>query len=110
MKESVFCFTGELDNWTRTEAVKELTALGASYQGTVSKKTTHVVVGKEPGKKLQQALKYGCKILYEPDFLATLRSGTIPEQSGEPGRQVSVSIHHSTLPKRRAFILEMELV
>ena len=46
---SVYVVTGTLEGWTREEATAALEELGAKVAGSVSKKTTGVVVGESPG-------------------------------------------------------------
>lgn len=64
----VFAFTGELNTMTRDIASEKVESLGASAGG-VSKQTTHLVVGANPGSKLEKAKKLGVKILSEDEFL-----------------------------------------
>ena len=54
---------------TREEAKERLEALGAKVSGSVSKKTSYVVVGADPGSKYDKALRLGIPILDEPAFL-----------------------------------------
>ncbi|MFC1566589.1 NAD-dependent DNA ligase LigA [bacterium] len=63
-----FVFTGELQKFTRDTAQKEIIARGGNATSSVSKKTTYVVVGKNPGSKYQKAVKLGVKILSEDEF------------------------------------------
>lgn len=60
-----FVVTGELKNYTR-EAIKErLESLGARVTSSVSRKTSYVVVGENPGSKYDKAKKLGVAILDE---------------------------------------------
>ncbi len=54
---------------SREEAKEKLQALGAKLSESVSKKTTYVVAGEEPGSKLQKAQALGVSVLNESDFL-----------------------------------------
>ena len=66
--------TGTLESMSREEATAALEARGAKVTGAVSKKTTGLVVGEEPGAaKLTKAQRDGVPLLAEPDFLALLR-------------------------------------
>ena len=50
---------------TRDEAKGKLQALGAKVTGSVSKKTSYVVVGDDPGSKRDKADKLGVTLLDE---------------------------------------------
>ncbi len=70
-----YVITGTLERWTREEAKAALEALGAKVTGSVSKRTTGVVVGESPGSKAQKAEKLDVPVLAEPDLAALLRAG-----------------------------------
>jgi DNA ligase (NAD+) len=57
--------TGTLEGFTRDEAAAALEAKGAKVANSVSKKTAGVIVGEEPGSKLQKAQQAGVPILDE---------------------------------------------
>jgi len=57
---------------TREEAQEALIALGAKVSKSVSKKTSYVVAGAEPGSKLQKAEELGVTVLDEKGFLELL--------------------------------------
>ena len=64
-----FVFTGELSSMTRTEAAATVEKLGGKETKSVSKKTTYVVVGENPGSKYDKAVSLGIKILSEQEFV-----------------------------------------
>jgi len=70
-----YVITGELLGMSREEAQAKLEALGAKVTGSVSKKTTALIVGTEPGaSKSEKAQALGIKTLNEQEFLELLKS------------------------------------
>jgi len=67
-----FVFTGELSSMTRTEAASLVEKLGGKETKSVSKKTSYVVVGENPGSKYDKALSLGIKILSEEEFVGLI--------------------------------------
>lgn len=63
-----FVLTGALENFTRDEAAEEIRRRGGRVTSSVSKKTSYVLVGKDPGSKKVKAEKFGIKILDEAQF------------------------------------------
>ncbi len=71
--------TGTLNGFTRDEAADAITERGGKSPGSVSKKTTALVVGESPGaSKLSKAESLGVPILDESGFLLLLESGDLP--------------------------------
>ena len=60
-----FVLTGSLSRRTRSEAKAALEAHGARVTGSVSKNTTAVIAGSDPGSKLDKARELGIKVLNE---------------------------------------------
>lgn len=65
-----FVFTGELSRMPRSRAQELVVSLGAKASNSVSKKTSFVVVGTEPGSKADKARSLGVPILDEEGFFA----------------------------------------
>jgi DNA ligase (NAD+) len=71
--------TGTLDGFTRDEAEAAVKGRGGKSPGSVSKKTTAVVVGADPGaSKLTKATDLGVPILDEAGFAHLLETGEVP--------------------------------
>jgi DNA ligase (NAD+) len=70
-----FVLTGSLERRTRDEAAAEIAARGGKVSGSVSKKTSYVVVGESPGSKLGKAEQLGVATLDEDGFDALLAAG-----------------------------------
>lgn len=64
-----FVLTGTLETLSREAAAEKIRALGGSVSSSVSKNTSYVVAGDNPGSKFDTAKKLGVPILSEKDFL-----------------------------------------
>jgi DNA ligase (NAD+) len=64
-----FVLTGALSKFTREEATEKIELFGGKAAGSVSKKTSFVVVGENAGSKERKARELGIPILSEEDFL-----------------------------------------
>ena len=73
LKGLQFVLTGTLESLTRNEAETRIKTLGGSIGSSVSKKTTCVVAGTDPGSKLEKARKLGIKIIDEDEFLKLIK-------------------------------------
>jgi DNA ligase (NAD+) len=72
---SQYVITGTLESMSREEARAALEALGAKVSDSVSKKTTGVIVGENPGSKVRKAEAAGVPILAEADLERLLAQG-----------------------------------
>ena len=68
-----YVLTGTLTSMSRDEAKHKLRALGADISESVSKKTTAVIAGENPGSKKDKAESLGVQVLSEPDLLKLVR-------------------------------------
>lgn len=67
-----FVLTGALTKFTREEATEKIELFGGKASGSVSKKTTYVVVGENAGSKERKARELNIPILSEDEFLNML--------------------------------------
>lgn len=73
--------TGTLEHHTRDGAKEALQSRGAKVTGSVSKKTSFVVVGDSPGSKYDKAMQLKVPVLNEDGFAVLLERG--PEAAAE---------------------------
>ncbi|MET9891493.1 NAD-dependent DNA ligase LigA [Streptomyces sp. NPDC006465] len=73
--------TGTLEHHTRDGAKEELQSRGAKVTGSVSKKTSFVVVGDNPGSKYDKAMQLKVPVLNEEGFAVLLGQG--PDAAAE---------------------------
>ena len=72
LKGKTFVITGSLESMPRDEAKEKIRQLGGDVSESVSKKTSYVVVGSEPGSKYEKAKELGVQTISEKEFLALL--------------------------------------
>jgi DNA ligase (NAD+) len=72
LRGKTFVITGTLQTMTRDEAKARLQAMGAKVSGSVSKNTTAVIVGSDPGSKLQVALSLNVPTWSEEQLRSSL--------------------------------------
>jgi DNA ligase (NAD+) len=71
--------TGTLEGWSREAAEEAITQRGGKSPGSVSGKTSAVVVGADPGSaKLARAEELGIPLLDEAGFGHLLETGELP--------------------------------
>ncbi len=68
-----FVLTGALSKFTREEATEKIELFGGKAAGSVSKKTSYVVVGENAGSKERKARELSIPILTEDEFLEMLQ-------------------------------------
>ncbi|MFH0712547.1 MAG: NAD-dependent DNA ligase LigA [Candidatus Jorgensenbacteria bacterium] len=73
LKGKTFVLTGSMESMSRDEAKEKIRALGGDISESVSKKTDYVVVGDEPGSKLEKARELGIEVMDEKRFLGILK-------------------------------------
>jgi len=75
--------TGSLAGFSRDDAKEAIVSRGGKAAGSVSKKTSFVVVGDSPGSKYDKAVELGVPVLDEDGFRRLLAEGP-PETEPEP--------------------------
>lgn len=65
--------TGTLETLSRDEATRRIESLGGDVVSAVSKNTTYVVVGSDPGSKYEKAKSLSIKTLNEKEFLDLIK-------------------------------------
>ena len=68
-----FVVTGSLESMPRDDAHKLIVKNGGRVSSSVTSKTDYLVVGDEPGSKLDKAKRLGIKILNENEFLKLVK-------------------------------------
>lgn len=64
-----FVITGTLASMSREKAKELIESLGGTVKSSVSKNIDYLIVGSEPGSKLEKAKSLGIKLLNEQEFL-----------------------------------------
>ncbi len=64
--------TGTLENFSREQASEQIISRGGQVTSSVSKKTSLVLAGSEPGSKLDKARSLGIKVIGEKEFTSML--------------------------------------
>jgi DNA ligase (NAD+) len=69
-----FVVTGTLETMSRDEAADQIRARGGTFQSSVAKDTTYLVVGGKVGaSKLKKAQEYGTKVINESEFIEIIK-------------------------------------
>ena len=68
-----FVFTGTMESLSRERAQQIVRELGGDVSSDISKETTYLVAGSEPGSKYERAKRLGIKILSEKEFLNIIK-------------------------------------
>jgi DNA ligase (NAD+) len=77
-----FVLTGSLSSLTRGQAEDRIKSLGGTIGSSVTKKTDYLIVGADPGSKLEKAQRLKVPVLDETAFLALLEIRRVPDNAG----------------------------
>jgi DNA ligase (NAD+) len=69
LRGQTFVFTGTMPTLERTVAETMVRENGGEVSSSVSKKTSHVVAGENPGSKIDKARELGVKVIDEKEFI-----------------------------------------
>ncbi|MDY7031420.1 MAG: NAD-dependent DNA ligase LigA [Thermodesulfobacteriota bacterium] len=72
LEGTTFVFTGTLRFFTRDEAKRKVEQLGGKAVSSVSGKTSYIVMGKDPGSKVDKGRTLGVNIISEDEFRAMI--------------------------------------
>ena len=76
LKGKTLVLTGTLRNMTRDEAQELIKSMGGKPSSSVSKNTSYVIAGENPGSKLDKAQELGVIILTEDEFLEMIKTNS----------------------------------
>lgn len=72
LNDETYVITGKLKNMSRQKLADYISDNGGNVSNTVTKKTFALIVGSEPGSKLEKAKKLGIKIITDEEFLKNI--------------------------------------
>ncbi len=75
--------TGSLENFSRSEIENLIKKLGGKPASSVSSKTDYLIVGENPGSKLDKAKQLGVKIISEKEFMDIIGDRNVKKQNEE---------------------------
>jgi DNA ligase (NAD+) len=67
-----FVLTGVMQNYSRTEAAELIKQRGGRVTNAISNKTDFLIVGEDPGSKIDKAIAFNVRIMSEYEFEKTL--------------------------------------
>ena len=76
LQGQTFCITGTLSGMSRSRAQARIKSLGGAATSSVTRKTTYLVVGENPGSKVATAERLGTEIIDEDALLQILEAAS----------------------------------
>ena len=73
LRGNAFCITGTLKNFTRNQLIETIRQEGGIAVSTVNKKTNYLIVGDNPGSKLNKANELDIDVIDENEFLKLIK-------------------------------------
>ncbi|MEE2702262.1 MAG: NAD-dependent DNA ligase LigA [Thermodesulfobacteriota bacterium] len=73
LRGNAFCITGTLKNFTRDELIEAIRQEGGAVVSTVNKKTNYLILGDNPGSKLNKANELDINVIDENEFLKLIK-------------------------------------
>lgn len=70
-----FVITGTFPSYTRSEIEEIINKAGGRVSGSISRRTSYLIVGDEPGSKLDKAKEYGMSIISAEELLDMIKQG-----------------------------------
>ena len=81
LDDKVIVITGSFDSISRNELKDYIKKLGGKVTSSLSKKTNYLIVGSNPGSKIQKANELDIEMLTEEEFFAYLnKKGEINDE------------------------------
>lgn len=68
LENKTFVITGTLANISRNQMIERIRSLGGNVSESISSNTDYLIVGEDPGSKMQKAFKYNIKIISQEEF------------------------------------------
>ncbi len=72
LSDKTFVFTGRMDSFSRRKAKEKVLSSGGNVANSITEKTDYLVVGENPGSKLEAARKRGIETINEEEFINLL--------------------------------------
>ena len=77
LSDQIFVLTGTLSNFSREEVKSLIKSMGGKILDTISKNTTYLLTGENPGSKIAKAEKLGISILTEEEFMKLIENKNV---------------------------------